>query len=64
MYSAFVNTWFDGKEDPDITIIRFNPQSGHYWDTKNGKLVALAGMLVGAVTGKETDNSLEGDITT
>lgn len=62
MYSAFVNTWFDGKEDPNITIIRFEPEAGHYWDTKNGKLVALAGMVFGAITGKETDNSLEGDL--
>lgn len=62
MYSAFVNTWFDGKNDPNITIIRFIPEAGHYWDTKNGKIVALAGMIVGAITGKETDNSLEGDL--
>lgn len=62
MYSAFANTWFEGKDDPNISIIRFEPESGHYWDTKNGKIVALAGMVVGAITGKETDNSLEGDL--
>jgi general stress protein 26 len=62
MYSVFVNTWFDGKDDPNISIIRFDPENGHYWDTKNGKIVALAGMVVGAITGKETDNSLEGDL--
>lgn len=64
MYSKFVNTWFDGPEDPNITIIRFEPEAGHYWDTKNGKLVALAGMVFGAITGKETDNSVEGDLKT
>ncbi len=64
MYSLFVNTWFDGKEDPNITIIRFEPKEGHYWDTKNGKFVALAGMVFGAITGKETDNSVEGDLRT
>ena len=62
MYSAFVNTWFEGKDDPNITIIKFIPQTGHYWDTKNGKIVALAGMMIGAITGKETDNSLEGTL--
>lgn len=62
MYSAFVNTWFDGKKDPNITIIRFTPEAGHYWDTKHGKLIQLAGMLVGAVTGKQTDDGIEGRV--
>ncbi len=62
MYSAFANTWFDGKDDPNITIIRFSPESGHYWDTKHGKVIQLAGILYGAVTGKETDDGLEGNL--
>jgi general stress protein 26 len=62
MYSTFDNTWFDGKDDPNITIIRFSPESGHYWDTKHGKVVQLAGILYGAITGKETDDGLEGNL--
>jgi general stress protein 26 len=62
MYSAFANTWFNGKDDPNITIIRFSPESGHYWDTKHGKVVQLAGILYGAVTGKKTDDVLEGNL--
>jgi general stress protein 26 len=62
IYSAFDNTWFDGKDDPNITIIRFNPESGHYWDTKHGKVVQLAEILYGAVTGKESDDGLEGNL--
>lgn len=60
MYTPIANVWFEGKEDPNITIICFHPESGYYWDTKNGKMIQLAGMLVGALTGKETDNSVEG----
>lgn len=62
MYSMYVNTWFDGKEDPNITIIRFESESGYYWETKHGKMVQMAGFLIGALTGKETDDSLEGKI--
>lgn len=62
MYTPIANVWFEGKDDPNITIIRFHPESGYYWDTKHGKMVQLAGMLVGALTGKETDNSVEGNL--
>lgn len=62
MYTPIANVWFEGKDDPNITIICFHPESGYYWDTKNGKMVQLAGMLVGALTGKEIDNSLEGNL--
>ena len=62
MYSKYVDTWFKGKEDPDISIIRFDTTEGYYWDTKHGKLVQMAGFLYGAVTGARTDDSLEGKI--
>jgi general stress protein 26 len=63
MWNSYVKTWFpEGKEDPNIMIIRFSPESGHYWDTQHGKVVQLLGMVYGAVTGKETDDSLEGEL--
>jgi general stress protein 26 len=63
MWSAFVKTWFpEGKDDPNLIIIRFKPESGHYWDTQHGKAAQLLGMIAGAITGKETDDSLEGEV--
>ena len=63
LWTVFAKTWFpEGKEDPSITLIRFVPTSGHYWDTKHNKMVQLLGMVVGAVTGKETDDGIEGDV--
>lgn len=63
LWSSIDKTWFpDGKDDPSITLIRFRAQIGHYWDTKHGKAAQLAGMLVGAVTGKPTDNGIEGNL--
>lgn len=62
MYTAFANTWFEGKEDPNLEIICFTPETGHYWDSKSGKLVQLAGFVVGAITGKQTDNGRQGNI--
>jgi len=62
MYTQFANNWFDGKEDPNLYIIRLSPETGHYWDTKHGKFVQLMGILVGAVLGKPLDDGIQGDI--
>jgi general stress protein 26 len=62
MYTPLANNWFSGKDDPELTIIRFTPSSGHYWDTKHGKMIAFASMIAGAVTGRHSDDGVEGDI--
>ncbi|HET6227174.1 MAG TPA: pyridoxamine 5'-phosphate oxidase family protein [Bacteroidia bacterium] len=62
VYDSFADNWFEGKEDPNITLIRFTPSDGRYCDTKHGKIVQLAGMLVGAITGKNKSDSVEGKI--
>ncbi len=63
LWSAFDKTWFpEGKEDPSISLLRFTPKIGHYWDTKHSKAVQVLGMAVGAVTGKTTDDGVEGDL--
>lgn len=62
MYNAFANTWFEGKDDPNLEIILFTPETGHYWDSKSGKLIQMAGFLIGAITGKQTDNGRQGEI--
>jgi general stress protein 26 len=52
IYNQLPNNRFQGKEDPNITIIRFTPQSGHYWSIKYGTLIQFAGMVKAAVTAK------------
>lgn len=62
MYSKFADNWFEGKDDPNITIIRFTPSAGRYSDTKHGKIVQYASMLAGAITGKNVSDGIEGKI--
>lgn len=63
LWEPILKTWFpNGPEDPNLMLIRVRPESGYYWDTKNGKMVAFAKMLVGMVTGKELDDSVEGEV--
>lgn len=63
-WSPLANAWFDGKDDPNVSVIRVTPEETYYWDTKAGKFVSMMSFLAAAVTGKETDNSdgVEGNL--
>lgn len=63
-WSPLANAWFDGKDDPDVTIIRVTPDETYYWDTKAGKLVTILSFVGAAISGKKTDNSdgIEGNL--
>jgi general stress protein 26 len=62
LWKGFQNTWFDGKEDPNLVLIRVRPERGYYWDTKHNKVVQWAEIMIGAITGKEMDDSVEGKL--
>jgi len=63
LWEPIVKTWFqEGKDDPSISVIRVEPSEGYYWDTKHGKIVALAKMLTSVIAGKTMDDGIEGAI--
>ncbi|HEY0195173.1 MAG TPA: pyridoxamine 5'-phosphate oxidase family protein, partial [Kofleriaceae bacterium] len=63
LWEPILKTWFtDGVDDPRITVISVAPTDGYYWDTKHGRPVAFAKMVIGAVTGKTLDDSIEGKL--
>jgi general stress protein 26 len=65
IWNPLNKAWFEGgAEDPDLRLIKVVPTEGHYWDTKNGKLVAVIKMMIAALTGQETNYGIEGDILT
>lgn len=63
-WSPMANAWFDGKDDPKVTIIRVTPDETYYWDTKAGKLVSMLSFAAAAISGNKTDNSdgVEGNL--
>lgn len=61
LWEPILKTWFtEGVNDPRITVIKVVPEVGYYWDNKHGNMVAGVKMLVGAMTGKTLDDSIEG----
>lgn len=55
-WSAFAEAWFDGKDDPRLTVIHVSPSAGQYWETQNGKILAFAKMTWAALTKSEVDD--------
>ena len=63
LWSPIMKDWFtEGKNDPSITLIKVNTKDAYYWDTKSNKLVSLIKIAVGAATGKQMDNGIEGKL--
>ncbi|AZA76547.1 general stress protein [Chryseobacterium sp. G0186] len=64
-WSPLAKAWFDGKDDPNVSIIRVEPKETYYWDTKAGKLVSLFSFVASAITGYKTNNAdgIEGNAT-
>lgn len=62
LWNPLAKVWFDGKDDPTLTILKVTPEDGHYWDTRSNKMVQLLKLAVGAIIGKPLDDGLEGNI--
>jgi general stress protein 26 len=61
-WTALANAWFEGKDDPRVSVIRVRPRMGHYWDTQDGKIVQMAKMAFAAVTGRSSDGGVDGSL--
>lgn len=62
-WTPIAKTWFhEGLDDPEATVVKVRIESGHYWDTRYGKVVSLFEVAVGALTGHSFDGGVEGSI--
>ena len=63
LWNPLVKVWFqEGKDDPNITLIKVTPQHSYYWDTQHNKMVALMKMMASVVSGVPLDDSVEGTL--
>ncbi|MEO6232372.1 MAG: pyridoxamine 5'-phosphate oxidase family protein [Ferruginibacter sp.] len=62
-WTSFANAWFDGKDDPNVSVVSVDPVDSDYWDTKDGKIISFIKMSFMAVTGTKSDDAgLEGKL--
>jgi len=62
-WTQMAEAWLHGGvDDPELTVIKVAIKDGYYWDTEHGKAIALLKIMVGALTGKSIDDSVEGKV--
>jgi len=63
LWSPIMKAWFPlGLDDPDMTLIKVEPNEVNYWDSSSSKMVVLFNMLKAIVTGKEYSEGEHGKI--
>lgn len=55
-WTPMANAWFDGKDDPNVSVIRVTPTETYYWEPKVGKFVSMLHFATAAITGTKSDN--------
>jgi general stress protein 26 len=64
LWNPAARAWFDGPDDPELAVVRFDVSDGHYWDgpsTRAGRAVSL---LKAALTGHGDSLGSSGPIST
>jgi len=62
-WSPIIKAWFpEGKDDPQITLLKVAPEEAYYWDTKNSKMISMLKILTSVFTGKTMDDGVEGKL--
>lgn len=63
LWSSMIKAWFpDGKDDPDLSLIKVVPEEAHYWDTVHGKMITLLKIATAVASGNRVDEGIEGKI--
>lgn len=55
LWSASVKPWFDGKDDPSVTLIKVDADTAEYWSLDTPRVVAAFKIAKGMVTGERPD---------
>ena len=62
LWNDFLKLWFEGPEDPDITLIKVTMSRVEYWDHDGGKVGAYIDMATSYISGqKDHEGQNKGD---
>jgi len=55
-WSEIHKAWFpEGKDSPDLVLLRVNVEQAEYWDSPSSTIVQIAGFLKAIATGERAD---------
>jgi general stress protein 26 len=63
MWSPMAKAWFqEGKDDPNLSLIKVAPEDAYYWEPKQNKMVTLLKIASSAISGKKMDIGQQGSL--
>ena len=63
LWTPFAKIWFkEGKDDPNISIIKVKPSTAYFWDTDGNKMINFFKMIASVVTGTNLVSGMEGEL--
>ena len=64
LWTPLVKIWFpEGKDDPNISVIKVKPSTAYYWDTDGNRMINFLKMVASVATGTNLVTGKEGTIT-
>ncbi|WP_025763748.1 pyridoxamine 5'-phosphate oxidase family protein [Dyadobacter tibetensis] len=62
LWSPVSKAWFpEGKNDPDLVMIRFRSTEASYWDSTSSKMVVFLSLIKSILTGDADKNGVSGE---
>ena len=56
LWSEIHRAWFpEGKDSPDLVLLRISVEQAEYWDSPSSTIVQIAGFVKAMVTGERAD---------
>jgi general stress protein 26 len=63
LWTPIAKIWFkDGKDDPDISIIKVTPTNAYYWDTDGNRMVNFLKFVASVATGSNFITGTKGNL--
>jgi general stress protein 26 len=63
LWSPLFKAWFpNGKDDPNLMLIKVITEEASYWEGSSSKIVNLFSMIKGAITGEEPEIGSSGKL--
>ena len=64
LWTPVAKIWFkEGKDDPNISIIKVTPSNAYYWDTDGNRMINILKIVASIATGTYLVNGNQGTIT-
>ena len=63
LWTPVAKIWFEqGKDDPNLSLLKVNTKSAYYWDTDGNKMINFFKFLASVATGSNLVTGVQGSI--